>query len=159
MGRRIATLLAAIAVMTHCLIGCCVRCTNACECIAAENCSASHSTCFHCRWAEACCDLACQPVTNAPQSSCYHDCDDESPDHSGHGIGCQKQKCAYILGKSSLQDLVGKVRFVQFVHPWGGSLSSDSLDFQPLAFSRISFLGFLCPGKLRAHLFFAVLLL
>jgi len=159
MGRRIATVLAAIAVMTHCLIGCCVRCANACDCIAAEDCSASHSTCFHCRWAEACCDLACQPETNEPHSACCLDCDDQSPEHPGHDIGCRKQKCVYIVSKSSLQDLVGQNHFVLFVLPWDGSLLADSFNFQPFAFWRTSSLGFLCQGNLRAHLVYAVLLL
>lgn len=157
MNRRLATLLAAIAVVTHCLIGCCVRCANACECVAAETCSASHATCFHCRFAETCCELACQPESNESTATCCHEYDEETPEPAGHDIGCRKQKCAYILTKSSLQDLIGLNHVVQFVLPWDGNLSCVAPFSLGDQFARAPFPDRLCPGNLRPHLFFAVL--
>jgi len=97
-------MMAVLAVIIHCVLGCCARCVSAGEHPAhTETCHAHCACCDHHEHHHAGHDLCLQPATNltfeestadaAPQPE-HHDC-----------LGCGKVKCAFILNESPCEGL------------------------------------------------------
>lgn len=163
MIRQITATLAVAAVMIHCVIGCCARCVNACDCttiIAGEE-----VACDCCHTHEAEYELCCQPVTSeSPTESFRCDaacCEDHActdPNCEDHNCdGCGKQKCPFIGSESPTERLIDSLLLSSSWHATAIVSLPKALEF------RLGGLGALGPphtgGKLRLHLCLAVLTL
>ena len=162
MIRQIAATLAVAAVIVHCVIGCCVRCVNACDCISTVACEAGVCPCCHSHELDAELDLCCQPVTSEPlnESSLQDDQGSHSPNHEEHHCGeCSTQKCPFIGSESPVERLIESL-LLPAQTSWHAS-SFVSLPKAPEY--RLGGLGALGPphsgAKLRLHLTLAVLTL
>ncbi len=94
MQRRTTAMIAVVAVIIHCVVGCCVRCINACDCLHGDDC------------AVACCDhhnhaLNAPPCDQPVRTSIAASCPTKTEGHSEREcVKCGKHKCAFILGDS-----------------------------------------------------------
>ena len=97
MPRRAIAMMAVIAVIIHCVVGCCARCVNACDCPQADDCSVA--CCPYCDHHDhdSQSSLCCQPVRNVVATDGCHD----HQDHNEHEcIGCGKHRCPFIPSES-----------------------------------------------------------
>ena len=103
MPKRATAMMAVVAVIIHCVLGCCARCLSAEEHHGqAEQCSASCLCCDH-HHHDSDIQLCCQPATSfLPEQAAA----EETP-HSDHHecLGCGTAKCAFILQESACDGL------------------------------------------------------
>ncbi len=152
MAKRVAACLAVIAVVVHCVIGCCTRCVNACEAAQLDEihvCCVCHD--YDAWKVEG--DLCCQPATNSPTAS-------ESTEQGEHAcLGCGKHKCPFILSESPASGLT-ETLLSPVCLIWCDA-SFEPRESVPTP-NQCSFLGLSLPhsqAKLRLHLCLAVLTL
>lgn len=153
MPRRATAIIALVAVIVHCVIGCCVRCVNACELVYLD---ASHANCCTCCDAHARkrgVDLCCQPATNSSLA-------EETTEHGEHDCrGCGSHKCPFILSESPAIGLNETLLSPARLDGWNASLTSIAI---PSSLHRRSRRCLALPnsqGDLRLHLCLAVLTL
>lgn len=154
MGRQAAAMLATVAVMIHCVIGCCVHCANACECLNPDTCTLTCSVACDCCVPTVGSDsLCCQP-----QGVCFDKVEagaDSHPHPEENHFGCGHSKCSFILTGSPGETLPQWI----FLLPDSG-IASAQVDGAMLSPASLHTVMAPHPApKLRLHLSLAVLII
>ncbi|MEW4562105.1 hypothetical protein AB1K70_06245 [Bremerella sp. JC770] len=157
MPRRATAMMAVLAVIIHCVLGCCARCLHASEhhdhtSVCETNCQCCEHHHHHDAGIELCLQPAFSWLPEAPHCEAHSDPDHECP-------GLHAAKCVFISKKSASDGLTDALLLP--VNPsWlgvSGRPLANAPQFQPLRFPRQA------PAhntpKLRLHLSLAVLTL
>ena len=156
MPRRATAVMAVLAVIIHCVLGCCARCLNAGEHHHHDaSCQVNCLCCEHHHHAAGT-ELCLQPAGSWQVEPASSEADSQ-PEHQCPG--CGKAKCAFILKEPISKRLTGDL-----VLPGEASWVSQAyqpIDIEPQALSTEFFrrkLSYQTP-KVRLHLCLAVLTL
>ncbi|PQO41241.1 hypothetical protein C5Y96_00560 [Blastopirellula marina] len=156
MPRRATAMMAVLAVVIHCVLGCCARCLNA---------SVHHDHSDPCQANCICCDhhhhdagieFCCQPASNSIETEFSSEAAPQ-PDHEC--LGCGTAKCAFILSESACDGLTdalllpAELCWSAMEYP---SIDCDLQQYPPRFSERTT--RHITP-KLRLHLSLAVLTL